>query len=77
MLPVILLICGAGLVLAGTGMLLSWVGGRAGRFTPEFLLPTGRRKSDRQMLDLYYIVTVVLPLLSGAVMIVLALKYWL
>ena len=77
MLPAILIILGASLMLIGTFTLLVWVGGKGGWLASGLPGQSGRSRNERQLLDLYYIATVVLPLLSGAVMLVLGLRRWL
>jgi len=76
MLPMIVTVCGALLMLFGVCTLLSWAGGKSRWFDPS-VFDRGDSKSDRQLLDLYYVALVLAPLLSGAVMLVLGLKRWL
>jgi len=76
MLPVILTISGAVLMLAGVVMLTAWVSGQTPR-RPAFFDRRGPSKPDRQLIDLYYIVTVLGPLLCGAVMLAFGLRRWL
>jgi hypothetical protein len=77
MVAIFLTVCGAVLMLTGTVMLTVCVAGRPGGFGCESLGRAGRTKGDRQLLDLYFIVAVLLPLLGGAVMLAMGLKAWL
>ena len=77
MLPVILILCGAALMLAGVVMLIGWISGRAAPRGLGILDRRGSSKPDRQLIDLYYIVTVLGPLLCGAVMLAFGLRRWL
>jgi len=77
MLPVILTVCGAVLMLAGIVLLMGWVGGRNRPLGLAILDRRGSSKPDRQLIDLYYIVTVLGPLLCGAVMLAFGLRRWL
>jgi len=77
MMPVILTLCGAVLMAAGVVMLTGWVSGRPVPRRPAFFDRGGASKPDRQLIDLYYIVTVLGPLLCGAVMLAFGLRRWL
>jgi hypothetical protein len=77
MLPVILTVCGAALMLAGVVTLMNWIGGKDKPLGGAVFARRGSSKNDRQVIDLYYIVTVLGPLLCGAVMLAFGLRRWL
>jgi hypothetical protein len=74
MLGIALVIAGIILMAVGLIFLGSWVSGRgerAGR--PGAALSDGT-KTDRQIMDLYFIALVVAPLLAGAMLIAFGLQ---
>ena len=77
MLPLILLAVGAVLMVFGLCMLWDWVDGDSRWFDAGVFERSGSSKNDRQFLDLYYVAIVLAPLLSGAILIVLGLCYFL
>ena len=74
--PIILIIAGGVLMAFGFVMLWAWVDGRSRWFDSGVFDRRGASKNDRQFLDLYYIVIVLAPLLSGAVMFAYGLRRW-
>ncbi len=74
MLGPILVFAGAVLMTVGLVFLGGWVSGRGERAgKPDAALPDGS-KTDRQLMDLYFIALVVAPLLGGAVLIAFGLE---
>jgi hypothetical protein len=74
MLGIALVIAGIILMAVGLIFLGSWVSGRgerAGRPGPALSDGT---KTDRQIMDLYFIALVVAPLLAGAMLIAFGLQ---
>ncbi len=74
MIGVIFIIVGATLMSFGVFMLSAWISGTSRWFDAGIFGRSGATKNDRQFLDLYFIAVVLIPLLSGAIMIVFALR---
>ncbi|MFA6134180.1 MAG: hypothetical protein WC869_09230 [Phycisphaerae bacterium] len=74
MLGVILIIAGILLMLLGMLMITGWVNGKSSWFDSGVYDRQGSTKTDRQFLDLYFIVLVIAPLLVGAMLIVFGLQ---
>jgi hypothetical protein len=77
MLGGVLIFLGAALLGFGTVMLSGWVSGKGEWFDEEVYGRRGNTKTDRMLLDVYFVAKVVAPLLGGAVLILLGLREWL
>jgi hypothetical protein len=75
MLGTVLIAIGAVLMIAGLFALGGWLGGRAGRLGRFVVDRAGDSKTDRQLLDLYFIALVIAPLLGGALLIAFGLLH--
>ena len=75
MLGIGLIIIGAGVMTAGVLMLGGWVSGKSGSTGGWLYDRLGETKTDRQILYLYFVGTVVLPLLAGATMVLFGLHH--
>ncbi len=73
MLAILMLIGGIVSMVFGALCLTGWVGGGGGSRSIVYDCP-GRTKTDRQWLTLYFLATVVAPLLGGAMLILFGLQ---
>ena len=73
MVGVILIVVGAALMILGAAMLAAWAGGKSTWFDPEIYDRQGNTVNDRQFLNLYFLATVLAPLLGGGILIVFGL----
>jgi hypothetical protein len=73
MVGIILIAAGVVLMLLGAVLGVAWTGGLGRRFDSS-IFDRGDTKTDRQFLDLYFVATVIAPLLVGALLIALGLR---
>ena len=74
MVGIMLIAAGAALMLLGVAMLVAWTGGLTRWVDPGVYDRPGKTKTDRQYLDLYFVALVIVPLLTGALLIALGLQ---
>jgi hypothetical protein len=74
MLGAILLVAGVILMAVGLVFLGSWVNGRGERAGRPGSALTDGSKTERQLMDLYFIAAVLAPLLAGAMLIAFGLQ---
>ena len=74
MLDAVLIALGGILMLFGTAMLTGWVSGRTRWIDARVLRRTPVTTNDWAFLGLYFVGTVIAPLLGGALLIVAALR---
>jgi hypothetical protein len=72
-LSIILITVGSGLMILGILMLWEWLSGESKIFEAAGYDGGSSRQSDLVFMDLYFLVLVVAPLLSGGIMIVVGL----
>jgi len=70
---VILVLIGVALMLTGSMTLVGWLGGKSRFFSSSVYDRQGTSKTDRMFIDLYFVSTVLAPLLGGAILIVIGL----
>jgi hypothetical protein len=73
MLGPICIAVGVGLMILGVIMLASWLGGKSSWMDAEVLEREGSTVNDRQFVNLYFLASVIAPLLVGATLIVYGL----
>jgi hypothetical protein len=71
---VLLIVIGAALMVLGVILVGGWVGGKSDWFDAGVFDRRGGSTTDRQFLNLYFLVMVVAPLLVGAILIVYGLR---
>jgi len=71
---VLFILIGAVLMIVGVIMLVGWVGGKSTWFDAGVYDRQGSSKTDRQFLNLYFLVFVIAPLLVGATLIVYGVR---
>jgi len=74
MLGAVLLIVGMILMAVGLVFLGGWVSGRGERAGRPGAALSDNSKTERQLMDLYFIAAVVAPLLAGAMLIAFGLQ---
>jgi len=65
---------GTVMMLFGVVMLMGWVSGKARWIDRGVYDREGSSKVDRLLLDVYFLATVVMPLLCGGILIVIGLR---
>lgn len=74
MVGIAFIVAGGVLMLLGVVMAAAWMGGSSRWVDSDVYDRPGATKTDRQFLDLYFVALVLVPLLTGAILIALGLQ---